>query len=304
LSVTAGLRWTQDDKEVRLVHLREASGRYVVGAPGTQDRFKEKWSEVTPKLGIELQVSDDALLYASYSKGFKSGGFNARPLTGIQEVETPYDPEKVNSYEVGAKTSWLDRRVIANAAVFYNQYEDMQLTINATPQNFVRNAGEALIKGAELEVIARLAPGLDFNVSTGYLDAAYTELDAQLFTLNPPMSRANKLVKAPKWTFSSGLQYRYVLDPGTITLRGDWSRKSKVYHDVFNDERLAQQAFNLYNAYVSFLTADDHWEVAVFGTNLSDKRYRISGNSSLGFGLAESTFAPPREWGATVKYRF
>ena len=65
LSVTAGVRWTQDDKEVQLVHFREASGRYVVGAPGTQDTFKEEWSEVTPKLGLELQLTDDALLYVS-----------------------------------------------------------------------------------------------------------------------------------------------------------------------------------------------------------------------------------------------
>ena len=304
LSVTAGLRWTQDDKEVQLVHFREASGRYVVGALGTQDTFTEKWSEVTPKLGIELQATDDLMLYASYAKGFKSGGFNARPLTGIQEVQTPYDPETVDSYELGAKTSWWDRRMTANAAVFYNKYEDMQLTINATPQNFVRNAGEAEIKGAELEVVARLAAGLDFNVSAGYLDAEYTELDAQLATLNPPLTPDKKLVKAPQWTLSSGLQYRFNIAPGTITLRGDWSYKTKVYHDVFNDARLAQDAFDLFNAYVSFLTQEERWEVAVFGTNLSDERYRVSGNSSVGFGLAESTFSPPREWGATVKYRF
>ena len=90
-----------------------------------------------------------------YAKGFKSGGFNARPLTGIAEVQTPYDPEIVDSYEVGAKTSWFDRRVTANLAVFFNDYTDMQLTINATPQNFVRNAGEAEIKGAELEIVAQ-----------------------------------------------------------------------------------------------------------------------------------------------------
>jgi iron complex outermembrane recepter protein len=305
LSTTLGVRWTQDRKRLQLIHRREASGAYVVGAPGTQDTFRDDWSEVTPKLGFELQATPDAMFYASFAKGYKSGGFNGRPLSGIQEVLTPYNPETVESYEVGAKTGWFDRRVTANLAVFYNDYNDMQLTINATPQNFVRNAGAAEIQGAELEVVSRLARGLDFNLSAGYLDAKYTELDPQLATLNPPLTLAMHLVKAPRWTLSSGLQYSFAAGSlGHITLRGDWSYKSKVYEDVFNDPRLVQPAFDIVNAYASFATNDDRWEVALFGTNLTDERYRLSGNSSLGFGLAESTFAAPREWGATLRYRF
>jgi iron complex outermembrane receptor protein len=305
LSTTAGLRWTQDRKRLQLIHRREASGVYVVGAPGTQDTFRDDWSQVTPKLGLELQATPDALFYASYAKGFKSGGFNGRPLTGIQEVLVPYEPEVVDSYEIGVKTGWFDRRITANVAVFYNDYEEMQLTINATPQNFVRNAGVAEIKGAELEVVSRIARGLDFNFAAGYLDARYTELDPQLATLNPPLTLDKHLIKAPEWTLSTGLQYTFAVgEAGQITLRGDWSYKSKVYQDVFNDARLVQSAFDLVNAYASFATADSRWEIALFGTNLTDERYRVSGNSSVGFGLAESTFAPPREWGATLKYRF
>ena len=150
-----------------------------------------------------------------------------------------------------------------------------------------------------------LARGLEFNVSAGYLDAKYTELDPQLATLNPPLTLDKQLVKAPEWTLSSGLQYAFDVGTlGQITLRGDWSYKSEVFHDVFNDPRLVQPAFDIVNAYVSFETADGRWNLAVFGTNLSDERYRISGNSSSGFGLAESTFAPPREWAVALKYTF
>ena len=192
----------------------------------------------------------------------------------------------------------------ANLAVFFNDYTDMQLTINATPQNFVRNAGEAEIKGAELEVVARIANGFDANLAAGYLDAKYTQLDPQLATLNPPLTVDKQLVKAPDWTMAAGLQYAFDVGVGEITLRGDWAYKTRVYHDVFNDPRLVQDPFDLFNAYASFVTSERHWEVAVFGTNLSDERYRVSGNSSAAFGLAESTFSPPQEWGATVKYRF
>jgi len=304
-SVTAGLRWTQDDKELKLIHRREASGVYVVGAPGTQDTFTESWSEVTPKLGFEMKATQDMLFYVSYSKGYKSGGFNARPLGSIAEVQTPFDPETVDSYEIGAKTAWWDNRVTANLAVFYNEYQDMQLTINATPQNFVRNAGEAEMSGAELEIVSRVAKGFDVNASVGYLDAKYTELDPQLATLNPPLTVNKELVKAPEWTGSVGAQYGLAVgSTGDILLRADWSYKSKVFHDVFNDARLAQDGFDLVNAYAAFSTAEKSWEFAVFGTNLTDERYKVSGNSSVGFGLAEATYSAPREWGATVKYRF
>ena len=303
-SATTGLRWTLDQKDVELVHQRAASGVYIVGAPDTQHEFNASWSELMPKLGIEWQSTVDAMLYASYARGFKSGGFNGRPLVDSEEVRTPYDPEIVDSYEIGAKTGWLEGRMTANAALFYNEYRDMQLSINATPQNFVRNAGAARISGAELEIAARLTPGLDFNLATGYLDATYTKLDPQLATLRPPLTVDKHLVKAPEWTVSAGLQYRWNVAAGSVTLRADYMHKDRIYQDVFNDPRLVQPAFKIANAYASFATSDRCWEIALFGRNLTDERYRISGNSSLGLGLVESTFSAPREFGATLRLRF
>ena len=302
--LTAGLRWTRDQKEVELQHRRRASGVYIVGAPGTQHTFDAAWSQLTPKLGVQWQRSEDALLYASYARGFKSGGFNGRPLVDSGEVRTPYDPEIVDSYELGAKTRWFDGRMTANAALFYSEYRDMQLSINATPQNFVRNAGVSRIGGAELELAARLAPGLDVNVQAGYLDAAYESLDAQLATLRPPLTSDKQLIKAPEWTVSTGLQYRWKIEPGLITLRGDYIYKDRIYHDVFNDPRLVQPAYDIVNAYAAFTTSDRRWELALSGTNLTNERYRISGNSSVSLGLAESTFAAPREFAATVRLRY
>jgi iron complex outermembrane receptor protein len=302
--LTGGLRWTFDRKRIELIHQRRGSGVYVVGAPGTERSFAASWSQVTPKLGVEWQASNDALLYFSYARGFKSGGFNGRPLVDSSEVRAPYDPEVVDSYEFGAKTRWLDGRMTANAAVFYNQYRDMQLSINATPQNFVRNAGAARIAGAELEVAARLAAGLDLNLAVSHLDAAYTRLDAQLAELRPPLTRDKHLIKAPRWTATAGLQYRWSLSLGTLTLRGDYSYRDRVYHDVFNHPRLIQPAFELVNAYLSLRTLDRRWEFTLSGTNLTDERYRISGNSSESFGLTESTFSAPREFAASVKLRY
>jgi iron complex outermembrane recepter protein len=304
LSATTGLRWTRDEKQVDLEHRRRASGVYIVGAANDPQRFEAAWSQLTPKLGLEWQATPDMLWYLSYARGYKSGGFNGRPLVDAQEVSTPYDPEVVDSHELGIKSRWFDGRMTANAAVFYNKYRDMQLSINATPQNFVRNAGTARIRGAELELVARLTAYFDANLTLGYLDAQYTRLDPQLSTLQPPLTLDKEFVKAPDTTASVGMQLQWPTRIGTLILRSDYSYKSNVYHDVFNDPRLEQPSFGVLYARAVFTPIDEDWELAVFGSNLTDERYRLSGNSSMGFGLAESTFAAPREVGVTVRLRF
>lgn len=303
VAASAGLRWTRDHKTIELVHRRLGSGEYIVGAPGTENEFTHSWSQLTPELGLQWNATSDALLYLSYAKGYKSGGFNGRPLVDSREVSEPYDPEIVDSYELGAKTRWWDGRMTANAALFYNDYRDMQLTINATPQNYVRNAGAARIRGAELEVVARVAGDLDLNVATGFLDAQYTRMDPELGELRPALTLDKHLIKAPDWTTNVGLEYRLVRKFGSFVLRGDYIYRSKIYHDVFNDPRLTQHAFSLYNAYLGFAPLGRRWDVAVFGTNLGNTRYRISGNSSASLGLAESSFSPPRELGVTLRVR-
>jgi iron complex outermembrane receptor protein len=303
IAASGGLRWTRDQKTIELVHRRLGSGEYIVGAPGTQNEFTHSWSQLTPELGVQWNTTSDALLYLSYAKGYKSGGFNGRPLVDSREVSEPYDPEIVDSYELGAKTRWRDGRMTANAALFYNDYRDMQLTINATPQNYVRNAGAARIRGAELEVVTRVVSDLDLNIAAGFLDAQYTRLDPELEGLRPRLTRDQHLIKAPDWTVNVGLEYRLVRKFGSFELRGDYIYRSKIYHDVFNDPRLTQRAFSLYNAYFGFIPPGRRWDVAVFGTNLGNTRYRISGNSSASFGLAESSFSPPRQLGVTLRVR-
>ena len=259
LSLTAGLRWTQDDKELQLIHRREASGAYVVGAPGNAGHVragKLVGGHAEAGTGVAGDA-DDAMLYVSYAKGFKSGGFNGRPLSGIQEVQTPYDPEIVDSYEFGAKTELVRAAHDRQPRGLLQRLQDMQLTINATPQNFVRNAGEAEIKGAEFEVVRRLARGLDFNFSAGYLDAKYTELDPQLATLNPPLTLDKRFVKAPEWTLSSGLQYSFrVGAAGTITTARRLVVQEQGLSRRFQRRPAgAADAFDIVNAYVSFVTS-------------------------------------------------
>jgi len=306
-SISPGLRFTRDQKRFSGYQSRLGTAQYIV-PPGF--RKQASWNEFSPKLSLELQVTRQSLLYLSASNGYKSGGFNERPLRSILDVNE-YSPERVWSYEAGAKTSWLEHRLIFNANVFYNDYQDIQLTVNATPQNFVANAAAGRIVGAEAELTARVSAGFDVNASAGYLDTRYTELrpcrefDAA-GALCLPITLDTTFVKAPQWTLSCGAQYTLQLPTlGSLVLRGDWSYKSLTYHDVGNDAAIAQPGYGVANAGILFAGAAGHLELSAFVRNLGDKRYRISGNASsaqLG-GLAESTFAAPREWSVTLTYK-
>lgn len=304
-SITPGVRYTRDQKEFSGFQLRLNANKYII-PPGFS--VEQSWSQFNPKLSLEFQLNDDVLLYVSGASGYKAGGFNERPLGSIKEVNT-YDPEKILTYEAGLKTTLFDRRMMWNTAVFYSDYKNIQLTVNQTPQNFVFNAAQGKIQGVESELTARLAPGLDLNLSGGYLDAKYTDIDpAKCPTLAAcPITTSTSFVKAPKWTASGGLQYGFDTGGGgRMTLRGDWSYKSKIFNDVGNDPAIAQSGYSVFNARISWSSKDDRYNVALFGTNLGDKRYIVSGNAaSAAFGsLAEATYAPPREWGLTLGVHF
>ncbi|MFY8094852.1 MAG: TonB-dependent receptor [Niveispirillum sp.] len=300
LSVTTGARWNRDKKWISVFNRRQRDQLVF-----TDVQRSGNWNAFTPKLGLEYKAGDDALLYASAGKGFKSGGYNARPLADASEV-TQYEPETIWTYEVGAKTGWLDNRLIVNVAGYLSKYDNIQLTVNQTPRNFVANAAKGTIKGAELEVRAKPAKGLDFDLALGYTDAKYDEVGTGLGpTQVLPITKAAKFVKTPKWTASTGLQYTYSLGDGsTLSLRGDLSAYSKFYNDVANTELVAQSGYGIVNSRLTYTSPDDSWTLALFATNLTDRRYFVSGNASAAFGLAEVSYGRPREWGVTLGAKF
>ena len=157
------------------------------------------------------------------------------------------------------------------------------------------------IKGLELEMQARPAPGLDLTVAIGYTDAGYSDIGtATGITLD------SKLPKTPEWTASAGIQYSIPLDDhGFLTFQGDWSYKGKTYSDVQNFESAAQDGYSLFNARISYRTSGDEWEVALFGKNLTDKRYLLNASDvSGGQGVTYGWYARPREWGLSLSTQF
>lgn len=300
LSVTVGGRYTSDKKEFTSINVRQRD--LVQFTNVTKEATFEKF---TPRFGINYKAADDVLLYASYSKGFKQGGFNGRPLVSDAEV-TQYAPEELTTWEAGLKAQWLDGRLTTNIAAFHSIYKDIQLTVNQTPTNFVANAAAGEINGAEFETVMRPAKWLTFNAGVGYLDAKYTSIGQGLGpTQILPITLASHFVKAPEWTVTTGLDLSHEFSDGSEAgLRIDYTMYSRIYHDVANSPIITDDGYGLLNARLSYALPGRAITLAVFGTNLTDTLYLVSGNVSGAFGLAEASYGRPREWGVSAAFKF
>lgn len=301
LSLTAGARVIHEEKTHNIVYQRVNSG-FFIAPPGTME--EESWTEVTPKAGIEFKPNDDILLYLSASRGFRSGGFNGRPF--FPEVIETFDPEFVLSYEAGLKSSWFDRRLVLNASAFFNDYTDVQLTLNRATADgnvgvFTENGGEAEMKGFELELHARPFEGFDLMAGIGYIDAEFTEVDP-----TASITAAQEFQKTPEWDLNLSAQYTMPVNPfGRVSLRGDYSYRSEYFNDSINSVHLRQDGVGLINARIAFEDNSETWQLAVFGTNLTDERYIYAGIGGFAaIGFVEALYSRPREWGVSLTYRF
>ncbi|MEM7582904.1 MAG: TonB-dependent receptor [Acidobacteriota bacterium] len=296
LSATFGLRYTLEEK--RFDFFRDPGS----GAPDVVLSNRDDWDALSPRFSLAYQLTEDALVYASAARGFKSGGFNGRPQDRL--ALDPFDPETVWSYELGWKTDFADNRVRLNGAAFYNDYTDIQfsasLNIDGTPFFVIQNAGQAEVQGFELELAAQPARGFDLTAGVGYIDTEYTELDnVDGVTLD------GVLPKTPDWTFNISPQYAFpVQSGGTVTLRADYRYRGEVFNDVSNTPLIAQDAYGLLGARVAWTSQSTDLEVALFGTNLTDEQYLEHGFFAAAFGAAVGVSGRPREWGLTVRRRF
>lgn len=300
LSITLGARYTSDRKIFTAIDIRQRDNVKYVDVT-RQATFKK----FTPRFGINWKASDDVLVYGSFSRGFKQGGFNGRPLVSEAEV-TEYAPETLDTYEGGIKASWLDGALTTNLAAYHAIYKNIQLTVNQTPINFVANAAAGRINGFELETVMRPARWLSFNAAVGYTDARYTGIGQGLGpTQILPITLNTKFVKTPEWTVAVGGELSHGFADGSdARLRLDYSTYSTIFNDVANTPIVAQKAYGLLNARLSYTLPGDALTLAVFGTNLTDTLYLVSGNASGAFGLAEASYGRPREWGASATFKF
>lgn len=312
LRVTAGARYTQDDKDQNVVGT--AGGLVVISSyAGTSSK---KWSKVTPKLAVDFDVAEGVMLYALASNGFKSGGWQGLAPNGSSAL-TAYDPEVAWLYEAGAKTEWLDNRLRLNVSLFQTKYEDMQILQSLIPENappnvvavvYVTNAANSEIRGAELEIEAAPTPNLFLSANYAYLDTEFSDFVVPAgfrpgAGSTSAASRVGKeLPRAPHHTGSALARYTQPLASGaSLAFQGAWRYVGEAFGDVDNLSFGATPAYDVLDARVTYSFPGDSWSVAVWGNNLLDEDYYLNNFPNLGSGWG--TPAPPRTYGITVNWR-
>ena len=273
---------------------------------------RKSFSNFSPKIGLQLHPNEHVMVYGSFSKGYKTGGWTTR-LTNPQGMVSPdFDEEKATTWEAGIKSTLLDRRLQLNAAVFTTDYNGIQLNIQIGTSPTIDNAGRARIKGFELEAVAVPFDGLTINGSVGYIDASFTQIaPAALVNAGPiPGIQAGIYVGAPlpktaKWKVNLSPRYETKLASGaSLVFLADWTHTSKLWNDIARTFLTSRPANDLVNASLTYTTADDRWSLTVGGTNLTDKRFLINGGPNLAAGAIFGAYNRPREWYARIGFKF
>lgn len=309
LRVTAGLRYSTEEKKIgRRAGQLQTENVFQTMIAGKEANFYS----LTPKFGIEYEVTDDIFVYASVSKGYASGGFNARVNAAAGGIES-FSPEKLWSYEAGFKTTWLDRRLRFNAAVFRMDYSDIVIqTFGLSPSggavgSFTKNAGSARVQGAEFELAWKPAREIELTGGLGVLDQKF--LDFGIGTNGVAIDPATAhFFDSPDITANVTAKVTLPLDPswGELVAGADWSYRSRTYFDNSNTVVSSQGAYSLFGARLSYTLPNQRLKLVVFGENLADKIYavRTANLLSTPFAYGLSVYGAPRTFGARLSYNF
>ncbi|MFA7440128.1 MAG: TonB-dependent receptor [Sphingomonadaceae bacterium] len=318
IRLSLGGRWTKDKK---------SSENYV--EPDQFPDVKYSGSKFTPKIGVDYQPTDDLMFYASWSRGYRSGGFSGRGQTLFSST-TPYGPETVDSYETGVKSSWFDRRLLVNIAGFYADYSDLQQTTTIPVQGgignetIVSNVGSARIKGLEFDVTARPIDNLTINASAGLLRSKFKDFFTQeLFNgaLTTFDYSENNLIYNPRETVSVTADYKIPLNFGDVLLTGGYRNIAPYDQQISlgattvnangvvivhgNDPRVRTDRQHLLDASASlaFDLNGNRARITAFGRNLANDRGAASAFTVAGL-WSFATAREPRTYGVQLGYEF
>jgi len=311
LSLTLGGRWTKEEKSIDIGVLGSCELDFSSCSNNTSN--KKDWTDFSPKVAATYSFNDDMMAYASWTRGFASGVFNARAAT-IDAVG-PTDPEKVDSVEVGFKTSFLDGRGLFNITYFQADYEDLILFVNnpcddcgASLINF--NAGEAEISGFEVEVQLQPIDGLRLDASVGTVDPEFTNI--KFFDANADGTvdgEDNKLAsrwdfqKVAELSYSLAASYEFDAMGGSILGRVAYSWRDDYMTDLYNKPWLQQESFGLLDASLTFNTANEKIRLSVYGKNLTDEEY-FDYAADVGTLDSARWGGTPRTYGVRVAYKY
>ncbi len=312
LSFSAGGRYTWDKRKAAILRQNYTGGGATVfggagtpfGSPSTNFDGSKTFTKFTPRASLTFKPDQNTTLYASYSQGFKGGGFdprgvgvNAPDVNGDKVLSSDeiaaflgFKPEKLNSYEIGYKADLFNRRVYVALAAFHEDYSDVQIpgsvacTVGGVASfcGVVSNAGKARLRGVEFETRAKLiagagGAGLTFTGSLGYIDAKYQQYITNIASKPTDVAAYRKIQNTPAWTGNAALVYAQPLGGGRVEVTGGMSFRSQTYNFEVPNPYLDQPAFQLFDASIVWHAPANRWSLGLFGKNLTDKRYVTSG---------------------------
>jgi iron complex outermembrane recepter protein len=277
--------------------------RYYIA--GTQ---RKVFNNFSPKVGVQYHPTDDVMVYGSWSKGYKTGGWTTR-LSNPLPTAPDFNEEKATTFELGVKSTLIDRRLQVNAALFQTNYKGIQLNFQQGVSPTIQNAGDARIKGFELEVTAAPTDALTINASIGHLNAKYTNVLAPARVAANPFQAGvfagGELPKTPKWKFNVSPRYQVNLgNGGKVILLADYTHTSSLWNDTERAFLLKRGATDIVNGSISYKEPGEHWDVTLGMTNITNERYLVTGQAQIAGGQFYGTYSRPREWYAKLGLKF
>ena len=309
LTFNVGLRYTDEHKDYTFVRRTRDGQRHPALGPIDGVRTDYDGSKVDYRFNIQYQWTPAVMTYAQVATGFKGGGVSNRPFN--PEQARPFNPEELVSYEIGLKSDLLDRRLRLNAVGFFSDYTDLQLSLSSCPEYggpgpcaLITNAGEAEMKGVELEAVYRPVPGLSFDATYNYIDFEYKWINPAAGSGGPQYGMYPPYVPRYKW--SLGAQYDYSLrSGGLLSARLDVTRQGDQYSNPRNGPTSLIPAYTLANLRFMWRSPDDAWEAAIEATNITDEYYFTTRFDQYTVtGASDGQPGRPREYALTIKRRF
>ncbi len=319
LSLSVGGRYTWDKRTANILRQNYLGGGspffggagVPFGAASTNFSGQRDFKKFTPRVSLSFKPTPDHNIYASFSQGFKGGGFDPRGVganapdlngNGIRgenaEVAAflSFRPESVDSYEVGYKGNLFDGGLTFALAGFYADYKDVQIPgsvaciVGGLPSfcGVTSNAGKATFKGLELEFNARLGESvasdgdrLNLLGAVGYIDAKFDEYISNIANVPTDVAAFRDVQNTPSWTASATLAYMTPVGAGRLNLGTTVSYRSSTTQFEIPNPYIDQSGYALVDASLVYTAPDDRWSIGLYGKNLLDKEYKTSGYSFI-----------------------
>ena len=325
LTLNLGLRPTREEKHGVAFNVYNTdtsfTDYYFIAADFDDETTFTSWA---PKIGLEYQFDPDVMGYVKVNQGFKSGGYNVRAQSTLfPETALPFDDEVMTVGEIGVKTVLFDRSLVLNAAAFYGDYTDIQVSTftsydsdgdgvdDAFFGNFL-NAGDATIKGFELEYNWSSRSFFGLSGFLAYLDTDPDTLDED----GDGFVDTQVITNAPEFTGSIRANFDFPLFGGLLTASVGYSYRdeSMLTNEGGPDPRdptgetplepLMQDSYGLLDAWVAWLSRNAHWRIGISGKNLTDEEYLTSGYNLPVLGAIQGSYGAPLTVIGTIEYRF